>query len=108
MSLGRLVVASIVCAIFLGAVLFVVGMAVIDYLETVARANSNPVEDPLDGPCGCDGDGCIECDPDEHECDHHDFGGPLELCTCPTLLDDPGGEWDRAHDQWIDGRPEVR
>ena len=80
MSLGRLVVASIVCAIFLGAVLFVVGLAVVDYLEKVAREDTHP----FDGPCGCDGDGCIECDPDQQECDYHDFGGPPELCTCAS------------------------
>ncbi|MGW6121462.1 hypothetical protein ACWFRF_20640 [Nocardia sp. NPDC055165] len=80
--LAHVVQVAILGGAFIGVFVLFGGTAAVDYLKAKAHAAAFPVEFPFDGPCGCDDTGCIECD--------------------PSAEDDPGAEWDRAHDQWID------
>ncbi|MFD3431121.1 hypothetical protein [Nocardia fluminea] len=79
--LAHVVQVAIIGGALIGVFVLFGGTAIVDYLKSKARAAAFPIERPFDGPCGCDGSGCIECQPD-----------------------DPGAEWDRAHDRWIDGQ----
>lgn len=83
--LAAVLQACIVGGALIGVLVLLGGTAVADYLAhraAVAADRSDNWDEDVCGQCG------------------KDFGG----CQC---ADDPGAEWDRARDRWIDEQTEA-
>lgn len=87
--LAHVVQVAILGGALIGVFVLLGGTAAVDHMKAKARAAAFPIEFPLDALCACSRAGCPECDPADEETNDGD---------------DTGADWDRAHDQWIDGQ----